>query len=131
MKALYNAIALVYNSAIQKTNVITDDMNGDRSMNANMSGGELYKVLASLKSEEEFRVLFEDLCTFKELEQMEQRVVGAQLLLAGNTYAQVTSRTDISSATLSRISRCIQHGSGGYSAILKRYMQEKESGEES
>ena len=90
---------------------------------------ELYEVLASLKSADEFRTFFEDLCTFKETEQMEQRLSGAMLLLDGMTYTQVTSQTDISTATLSRVSRCIQHGSGGYSRLLTRYMEEKKRGE--
>lgn len=90
---------------------------------------ELYEVLASLRGAEEFKLFFEDLCTFKETEQMEQRLAGALLLLDGMTYTQVTSQTDISTATLSRVSRCIQHGSGGYSRLLARYMEEKKSGE--
>ncbi len=86
---------------------------------------DLYQVLARLKSEEEFRVFFEDLCTFQEVEKMEQRVQSAQLLIEGDTYNQVIERTNISSATLSRVSRCIQHGSGGYSELLKKMMEEK------
>lgn len=86
---------------------------------------ELYKVLASLKGEEEFKSFFEDLCTYKEIEQMAQRLCGAELLLGGKTYTQITSTTEISSATLSRVSRCIQHGSGGYATLLKRYLLEK------
>jgi len=87
--------------------------------------GELYKLLAALDNEEEIKALFEDLCTYKEVEQMTQRLTAAEMLLRGMTYAQVTSKTDISTATLSRVSRCIQHGSGGYSNILKRYMDSK------
>lgn len=86
---------------------------------------ELYKVLASLTSEEEFGIFFEDLCTYKEIEQMAQRLCGAELLLDGKTYTQITSSTEISSATLSRVSRCIQYGSGGYNKLLKRYLDGK------
>ena len=88
---------------------------------------ELYKVLASLKNEEEFRIFFEDLCTNKELEQMAQRLCGAELLLDKKTYTQITSSTDISSATLSRVSRCIQYGSGGYNRLLKRYLDQRDN----
>lgn len=80
---------------------------------------ELYKTIIQLKSVEDCRLLFEDLCTFKEVEQMAQRVTAAKLLLEGKTYAQVIERTEISSATLSRVSRCIQHGSGGYKKFVK------------
>ncbi len=80
---------------------------------------ELYRTIARLKSAEDVRQLFEDLCTYKEIEQMAQRVTAAKLLLESNTYAQVIEQTDISSATLSRVSRCIQHGSGGYKKFIK------------
>lgn len=80
---------------------------------------ELYSTLASLQTADDVKMLFEDLCTYKEIEQMAQRITAARLLLEGNTYARVIERTDISSATLSRVSRCIQHGSGGYKKFIK------------
>lgn len=80
---------------------------------------ELYSTLASLHTADDVKTLFEDLCTYKEIEQMAQRITAARLLLEGNTYARVIERTDISSATLSRVSRCIQHGSGGYKKFIK------------
>lgn len=79
----------------------------------------LYDIILKLESKDDCQILLEDLCTFKEVEQMAQRIKAAQLLLEGNTYSQVIAQTDISSATLSRISRCIQHGSGGYSKFLQ------------
>jgi TrpR-related protein YerC/YecD len=79
---------------------------------------ELYKLIASLKTAEEIRILFEDLCTKKEIEQMAQRIGAARLLLEGKTYQQVTDTYDISSATLSRVSRCVQYGKG-YNKFLK------------
>ena len=78
----------------------------------------LFKTLAQLKGEEEFRMFFEDLCTYKEIAQMTQRLESACLLLDGKTYSHIIEKTDISSATLSRISRCIQYGSGGYNKLL-------------
>ena len=78
----------------------------------------LYDVLVNVSSPEECRALLEDLCTVKEVEQMAQRIKAAQLLIEGKTYAQVMEETDISSATLSRVSRCVQYGSG-YSRFLK------------
>ena len=80
---------------------------------------ELYSTLALLQTADDVKTLFEDLCTYKEIEQMAQRITAARLLLEGNTYARVIERTDISSATLSRVSRCIQHGSGGYKKFIK------------
>ena len=80
---------------------------------------EIYSKHASLQTADDVKTLFEDLCTYKEIEQMAQRITAARLLLEGNTYARVIERTDISSATLSRVSRCIQHGSGGYKKFIK------------
>ena len=86
---------------------------------------KLYEILTKLNSEAEFEEFFEDLCTYAEIEKMEQRVAAAQMFLEGATYNQVIKKTDISSATLSRVSRCIRHGSGGYSKLLRDMMAEK------
>ena len=80
---------------------------------------ELYRIIASLEDAEQCRQLFEDLCTNKELEKMAERIYAARLLMEGNTYNQVIAQSDISSATLSRVSRCVQYGSG-YSRLLKK-----------
>lgn len=80
----------------------------------------LYKTLLSCRTEEDVAALLEDLCTYKEVEQMAQRVRAAQLLAAGKTYAEVIEETEISSATLSRVSRCIRHGSGGYEKCVPK-----------
>ena len=79
---------------------------------------QLYELIASLDSPEACKALFEDLCTVKELEKMADRVNAAKLLLAGKTYNQVIAETDISSATLSRVSRSVQYGKG-YRKVLK------------
>ena len=78
----------------------------------------LYRLLASIDNPEDCRVLLEDLCTVKEVENMAERLYTAKLLLEGNTYNQVMQQADISSATLSRVSRCVQYGAG-YSKLLK------------
>ncbi len=73
---------------------------------------DLYDLIASLKTREDCRALFSDMCTNKEIEQMAQRIYAARLLIEGKTYNQVIEETDISSATLSRVSRCVQYGEG-------------------
>ena len=78
----------------------------------------LFDLIASIEDPEDVRALFDDLCTRKEIDNMAERVFAAKLLLQGNTYSQVMSQADISSATLSRVSRCVQYGSG-YSKLLK------------
>lgn len=84
---------------------------------------ELYDVLTKIETKEDAKALLADLCTYKEIEQMAQRIKAAELLLEGKTYSQVIVATDISSATLSRVSRCIQHGSGGY----RKFVDNKET----
>lgn len=81
---------------------------------------DLYNLIASIDSKEDCKKLFEDLCTYKEIEHLAQRLYAAKLLIENNTYTQVISKTEISSTTLSRVSRCIQHGSGGYLKFLKK-----------
>ena len=78
----------------------------------------LFQLILRLENMEDCRALFDDLCTRKELEKMAERLFAAKLLLQGNTYNQVMGQADISSATLSRVSRCVQYGSG-YAKLLK------------
>ena len=78
----------------------------------------LFELIASVNDKEQIRALFDDLCTRKEIDNMAERVFAAKLLLQGNTYSQVMSQADISSATVSRVSRCVQYGSG-YATLLK------------
>lgn len=80
---------------------------------------ELYELILSLNSLKECEALFDDLCTYKEVENMAQRIKAAKLLLDGKTYNQVIEETDISSATLSRVSRCVKYGKG-YNRLLKK-----------
>ena len=80
--------------------------------------GALYDAIVSLESREQCQELFDDLCTRKEIEKMAERLFAAKLLLEGNTYNQVIAQSDVSSATLSRVSRCVQYGKG-YSRLLK------------
>ena len=81
---------------------------------------DLYSLILSLETQEDCADLFEDLCTAKELEQMSQRIKAAKLLLEGKTYNQVIKQCEISSATLSRVSRCVQYGNG-YKKFLKQF----------
>ena len=78
----------------------------------------LYDLILRLDNMEDCAALFDDLCTKKEVEKMAERLHAAKLLLEGKTYNQVIQETDISSATLSRVSQCVQYGSG-YAKLLK------------
>ena len=82
---------------------------------------DLCEVFAAISDAGDFARLLADLCTYTEVEQLAQRLLCAKLLLKGYTYNKIIERTDISSATLSRVSRCIRHGSGGYREVLEKY----------
>ena len=78
----------------------------------------LYNIILTLDNMEDCKAFFEDLCTRKEVEKMAERAYAAKLLLEGKTYNQVMEDADISSATLSRVSQCVQYGQG-YRKMLK------------
>ena len=78
----------------------------------------LFELIANITDPADCKLLFQDLCTAKELENMAERIYAAKLLLEGKTYNQIMELADISSATLSRVSRCVQYGEG-YSKLLK------------
>ena len=82
---------------------------------------DLFSLFAAIDSAADIEKLLADLCTYNELEQFAQRLLCAKLLLKGYTYSKIIEMTDISSATLSRVSRCLQHGSGGYKEIIAKY----------
>ena len=88
-------------------------------MESNEKVMKLYTLLSQLKDADQVEALFEDLCTKKEVENMAERLFAAQLLMEGKTYNQVMEQANISSATLSRVSRCVQYGNG-YSRLLKK-----------
>lgn len=80
---------------------------------------ELYGLIIQLNDKEDCKALLEDLCTFKEVEQMALRAYAAKLFFAGKTYAEIIRETELSSATISRVSRAITHGSGGYERFVR------------
>lgn len=90
---------------------------------------QLYHVLASLQNAEEAELFLQDLCTLKEIEYMAQRVESAKLLMDNMTYQEVFKRVNISSATLSRVSKCVKYNTG-YTSVLTRFFSKKRSEEE-
>ena len=81
---------------------------------------QLFEAILSLETKADCAAFFEDLCTIKELNDMHDRLAVAQRLLAGETYENIVKETKMSSATISRVNRCIQYGSVGYKRIIKR-----------
>ena len=89
----------------------------------NDSTDELCEAILSLKTREECYAFLEDICTIKELLEMSQRLLVAKLLSRGMSYSQISQKTGVSTATISRISRCIEYGSGGYKMIIERLQE--------
>ena len=81
---------------------------------------ELFDEILKLETEEECAKFFDDLCTINELDAMLQRVKAAKMLLEDKTFQEVIKETQISSATLARVSKCIKYGDGGYKDILEK-----------
>ena len=85
---------------------------------------ELYRAILALENEEECRELFNDLFTMREQLSFAQRIEIAKLLMDGETYETVRSKTSASSSTITRINTELQFGSGGYKKILGRLARE-------
>lgn len=86
----------------------------------------LYRAILTLRNEEEVYDFFQDLCTVTELRAMEQRFEVAALLKQGMIYNDILERTGASSATISRVNRCLHYGAGGYKIIVPRLKTEQE-----
>lgn len=87
---------------------------------------DLFRALLSLETEEECRMFLEDVCTVKEITDMAQRLKVARLLRLKTSYALINQETGISTATISRVSRCLDYGAGGYDLVLDRLDGEAE-----
>lgn len=99
-------------------------------MNSHGKGSDrsaaLYEALLTLKTPEECYAFFADLCTVSEQMAMEQRFEVAVLLDQGSIYSDVLEKTGVSSATVSRVKRCLNYGSGGYRTVLDRFKEPQE-----
>ena len=92
----------------------------DKNHLKNPATNALFEAILSLNDMDECYSFFEDLCTMKELADMAQRLEAAKMLLEGKTYEQIVKSVEISTATISRINRCIQYGSGGYRDTIEK-----------
>ena len=81
---------------------------------------DMYNAILSLKDLDECKRFFDDLCTVTELLAMEQRFEVASCLSKGMIYNDILAETGASSATISRVNRSLQYGSGGYDIVLGR-----------
>lgn len=79
-----------------------------------------YDAILSLQNAQECELFFEDIFTVKELQDMCQRFDVAILLNEGKSYNEICEITGASTATISRVNRCLMYGNGGYKTILER-----------
>ena len=79
----------------------------------------LFEAVLKLKTKEDCRKFFEDVCTIKELQDVTQRLEVASLLKQGNNYQEVSKKTGASTATICRVNKCLNYGSGGYNIVLE------------
>jgi TrpR-related protein YerC/YecD len=80
----------------------------------------LFEAILSLESLEECYAFFEDACTIKEILDISQRLKAAKMLSAGANYADISRETGMSTATISRVSKCLDYGAGGYKIAIER-----------
>ena len=86
----------------------------------NKSTDRLFRTILNLQSIDECYAYFEDLCTIKELQDMAQRLDTAVLLSEGYSYQKIQENIDISTATIGRVSKCLNYGAGGYKAAIDK-----------
>ena len=84
----------------------------------------LFEAILSLKSVEECYTFFEDACTIKEIIEISQRLKAAKMLRDGVNYVDISKETGMSTATISRVNKCLEYGNGGYNTVLDR-LEEK------
>ena len=82
-------------------------------------------ALLTLKTEEECIAFLEDICTIKEIQDISQRLVVAKMLNEGEKYQNIEKETGASTATISRVNKCLAYGSGGYRSVLQKSKQNK------
>ena len=80
----------------------------------------LFKGILTLDSIEECYSFFEDLCTVAELQEMSKRLLAAKMLKENYIYTEIAEKTGLSTATISRVNRCLKYGSDGYITVLER-----------
>lgn len=86
----------------------------------NKINDSLFEAILNLETVDECYKFFIDLCTVKEIESMATRLEAAKLLKKGMTYDEILKKVDISTATLSRVSRALKYGEGGYDKIIEK-----------
>ena len=87
----------------------------------------LFEAILNLETIDDCYNFFEDLCTIKEIRDISQRLSIAALLHQGMNYQTIARQVDASSATISRVNRCLNYGSGGYRSALQKLQAAEEA----
>ena len=85
---------------------------------------KLYSAIKALKTEDECSAFFDDICTVQEIEALAQRLEVACQLLEGKSYVDINKSTGASTATICRVSKCLNYGAGGYKTVIDRMESE-------
>ena len=85
---------------------------------------ELFEAILTLNTVEECYAFFEDACTIKEIIEIAQRLKVAKMLSAGTSYVTVSKEVGVSTATISRVNKCLEYGNGGYQMVMARVGEE-------
>ena len=85
----------------------------------------LFQTFLNLETLEECYAYFEDICTVKEILDMAQRLETAILLSEGNSYQKIMEKVEISTATIGRVSKCLNYGTGGYRMVIEKLKEEE------
>ena len=85
-----------------------------------------FEAILSLETVDECYKFFEDICTVKEILDISQRLKAAKMLKNGANYMDISKATGMSTATISRVSKCLEYGGGGYAMIIDRVADDKE-----
>lgn len=86
---------------------------------------DFYQAILKLKDLDECMNFFEDVCAMNELQSIEQRFEVARLLRAEKVYKEITERTKASTATISRVNRMLNYGTGCLGRILDEMKEEQ------
>ncbi len=81
---------------------------------------QLFRAILTLSNVDDCARFFEDLCTVSEIQEMAKRLTAAKMLISNRIYSEISEETGLSTATISRVNRCLKFGNNGYREVLTR-----------
>lgn len=85
----------------------------------------LFQAILTMNDIDECYAFFSDLCTVSEIKEMAKRLTAARMLNNNCIYSEISEKTGLSTATISRVNRCLKYGSDGYAEVIKRIEKKK------